>query len=71
MAVSAVVLGLIVFVAIYRVRRELQGRIEEREHKVSAEVRKMYETTFEGYTLDERGQPVPKPAEAEKGVKQS
>ena len=63
MAVSAMVLGGIVFVAIYRVRRELQGRIEEREHKVSAEVRKMYETTFLGYTLDERGQPVPKPPE--------
>ena len=63
MAVSAVVLGVIVFFAIYRVRRELQGRIEEREHKVSDEVRKMYETTFVGKTLDERGQPVPKPPE--------
>ena len=63
-AVSAVVLGVIVSVAIYRVRKELQGRIEEREHKVSAEVRKMYETTFVGYTLNERGQPVPKPPDA-------
>ena len=61
---SVVVLGVIVSVAICRVRRELQERIDEREQKVSAEVRMMYEMTFEGLTLDERGQPMPKQPEA-------
>ena len=68
MVASVVVLGVIVSVAIFRVRKEQQERIYEREHKISAEARMMYEMTFEGLTLDDRGQPMPKPPEAKKSV---